>query len=162
MPGAAAGKTFKLRVREAASMGSVKRDICTKVRILPQWLELSTVTPSAFAPVALDLAKIAGTPLTTLDLLVGPDRTPVPAVEVLLSGRSATFRDMLSTKGAAAEVALPNWQPGTIRLLLKHIYTDQVDLSEQDDEAVVALMAAAEEFKMEKLRVVCESFLVAK
>eukprot|EP00850_Spirogloea_muscicola_P010273 SM000060S19605 [mRNA] locus=s60:89103:89465:- [translate_table: standard] len=31
MPGAAAGKTFKLRVREAASMGSVKRDICTKV-----------------------------------------------------------------------------------------------------------------------------------
>eukprot|EP00850_Spirogloea_muscicola_P015152 SM000114S24115 [mRNA] locus=s114:69351:70542:+ [translate_table: standard] len=189
MPRAAAGKKLKLRVREAASMGPVKRDVCAKVHIHPQWLELchpegtavaDDVTPwdlrmrgtawSSTAtrppPFSLNPAKDVDTPLTTVVLLVGPDRTPVPALEVLLSDRSATFRDMFSTlgfpKGATAKVALPNWQPSTIRLLLKDIYSDQVDLSEQDDEAVVALMAAAGEFKLEKLRVACESFLVAR
>ncbi|CAB1109139.1 unnamed protein product [Ectocarpus sp. CCAP 1310/34] len=92
---------------------------------------------------------------------VGPSRTEVKAHKTHLVARSVYFRSMFR-KGAmreseTSEVTVMEHDEATFRQMLEYIYTNRVkDMPGLSADEVIKLLALANEFLLEELKVLCE------
>eukprot|EP00904_Undaria_pinnatifida_P002730 jgi/Undpi1/12458/HiC_scaffold_5.g02129.m1 len=92
---------------------------------------------------------------------VGPSKTEVKAHKTHLVARSEYFRSMFR-KGAmreseTSEVTVSEHDETTLRQMLEYIYTNRVkDMLGLSADEVIKLLALANEFLLEELKVLCE------
>lgn len=102
--------------------------------------------------------------LCDVRLLLGQSKLSVPAVKAILCARSEKFRGMFSKnffEGRQAEVELSSANPTSMKILLRYLYTDEVDMPESAEEAAGLLMLA-EEYMLPVLKRECEIYLLAR
>lgn len=97
-------------------------------------------------------------------LLVGKEKVRIPAIKAILCARSEKFRGMFSdnfAEGRQQEVALSDHQPQLMRALLRYLYTDEIEMPEEAEEAA-ALLMLADEYMLPSLKRECEVALLTR
>ena len=84
-----------------------------------------------------------------------------PAHKAMLAARSSVFgamfqHDIYMLENSSNRVELVDVEPDTFKTLLRFIYTDQVDLTAENS---TALLAAADRYSVDPLKLKCEKFL---
>ncbi|XP_057326196.1 speckle-type POZ protein B-like [Microplitis mediator] len=96
------------------------------------------------------------------DVIVKVENEEFPAHKLVLASHSPVFRRMFSTDMKEAKencVNFKNFETEVIKEVLKFIYTGKVE-AEDDTELVLSVLACANMYQIDKLKIFCECKLI--
>ena len=130
------------------------------VRCKIQYKVTTMVPPSWNYPdLATDLERFYLTSMTNGDITFIVGKKEIQAHKAILSARSPVFAAMFQhdmKEAALNRVDIVGIEPAVFQALLRFIYTDQVNLTSENSEA---LLAAADRYFIDLLKAKCEAFL---
>lgn len=110
--------------------------------------------------------------LADMTFLVGPERRPFPAHQVVLASRSFYFEKLLTngmSESGQQTISLLDVSPAAFEVVLRHLYdgadaakTAGGDLSSFDNEALCDVYGLAQRYCMEELASLCEHYLCSR